>query len=265
MDYKAALKLLVQATLVTVFLVFFGIKSWERFEERKVVVTTAEEDHGSIFAPAVTVCPQNPETQVGLKNWTFNSKTMMDIVNSDMAKVVCEGKTYETIEQCIQNEAYNLTDAVTRTSKGFQSGHDKISDRFWNPEFSYVQAGLCHTLEANLTMGTDRFTEALRIELNENLTYWTFIHDPNLFLLNLNLDLPLNRMLLLEPKNKLIEMIVVKHHNLDVPSKRCNADPTYSFTGCIKQALSGEVGCRLPWDRWTDMSIPLCDQLHQYK
>ena len=91
------------------------------------------------------------------------------------------------------------------------------------------------------------------------------IHDPNYFLINMNPGLPFQVLSILESKMTMHQLIVVRHENLDVPSKPCNPDLSYRFTGCIKEVFSREVGCRLPWDRWTGLETPVCHHLHQYR
>jgi hypothetical protein len=38
----------------------------------------------------------------------------------------------------------------------------------------------------------------------------------------------------------------------------------YSWRVCIKNSLSSTVGCRLPWDRWSDPARPVCSALSQF-
>ena len=55
------------------------------------------------------------------------------------------------------------------------------------------------------------------------------------------------------------------HEKLNVPTKPCNRDPVYSFTGCVRKAFSSCVGCRLPWDQWTPISVTLCTTMDQFR
>ena len=43
----------------------------------------------------------------------------------------------------------------------------------------------------------------------------------------------------------------------------CDSSADYSFTACLRNSLSRLVGCRLPWDQWTDPAIPECEETRQ--
>ena len=55
-------KWLVVLVLFVIFLHFFGIRSLERYLKKKVLVTKTNELVAFIPAPAITICPFNPET-----------------------------------------------------------------------------------------------------------------------------------------------------------------------------------------------------------
>ena len=43
----------------------------------------------------------------------------------------------------------------------------------------------------------------------------------------------------------------------------CDSSAGYSFTACLRNSVSRMVGCRLPWDPWTDPAIPECWETRQ--
>ena len=47
--------------------------------------------------------------------------------------------------------------------------------------------------------------------------------------------------------------------------RRCNPEPSYSFTGCVRESLSKKIGCKLKWDSWTSEDVPRCQHLDQYR
>ena len=47
--------------------------------------------------------------------------------------------------------------------------------------------------------------------------------------------------------------------------RRCNPEPSYSFTGCVRESLSKMIGCKLKWDSWTSDDVPICQHLDQYR
>ena len=254
------IKGLVQLTLLVILLKYFGLQSWQRFKEEKTVVTSAEKNLGEISAPSVTVCVENPKTQMGYKDDFLESELAS---SSGIIGQICQGLQGEDIVRCLEEKTYNISTVVKQASKGVSGGTNRTDTRFWNADFSSASEGMCYQLEANMTLGTDQETDVLLISLNSALFSWVWIHDPKFFLTNSNPGLPFT--LTSIKSMKWYSFRQVLHKNLDVASKRCNPDPLYSFTGCIKTSLSWEVGCRLHWDRWTDRQLPECDKLEQYR
>ena len=257
---KSVAKGLIQGTLLVVVFYYFGLDSWHKYMDEKTVVTAVELDLGEIPAPSVTVCAVNAKTHLGLTDPALSSENfpMGEIVGG-----ICPGLEGDELVNCVQKNTFNLTMIVQNAEKGL-FGKNKLTDaRFWRPEFSNSRLGICQTLEPNLTLGNILATDSLCIELNNKFESYILIHEPNLFLLNLNPSMPFKSMTV--DGNKVFKFNAVRHRNIDVISKRCNPDLSYSFTACIKKRISREVGCRLHWDRWTDQSLPKCHRGDQYR
>ena len=58
---------------------------------------------------------------------------------------------------------------------------------------------------------------------------------------------------------------LTKQKKLNLQRSPCNEDPVYSFTTCIKEQLSKRIGCRLPWDRWSDQNRKICESENEFK
>ena len=251
---------LVQVTLLVILLKYFGLQSWQRFKDEKTIVTSAEKDLGEIPAPSITVCVLNPKTQLGYKDDLLGADL---VTSSDVIGEICKGLQGEDIVRCLEEKSYNISTGVKQASKGFLGDNIPTDSRFWNAEFSSGREGLCHQLEANMTLGTDQDTDPLVITFNAALSPWVWIHDPNFFITSSNPGLPITMMSI--KHTKWYSFRLVLHQNLDLASKPCNSAPLYSFTGCVKTSLSKEAGCRLHWDSWTDRAMPECDKLEQYR
>ena len=101
-----------------------------------------------------------------------------------------------------------------------------------------------------------------------------WIHDPDFYLASVNNDVLPSIYLTLEdqsenPQHVWLYVRAVYHSLLDRPGHRCQQDPLYSFTACIRNSLARRVGCRLPWDPWAVSTLhPACtrvDQVLQYE
>ena len=58
---------------------------------------------------------------------------------------------------------------------------------------------------------------------------------------------------------------LTKQKKLNLQKSPCNEDPVYSFTTCVKEQLSQRIGCRLPWDKWSDQSCRTCESESEFK
>ena len=249
----------VQVLLFVILLKYFGLPSWERYQEESTVVTSVEKDLGLIPAPTVTVCPTNPETFLGFKD---DSVRLEDFPNSEFVFELCKGLEGEDIVRCVEKKTFGLSEGIHMAKKGFVENF--TDPRFWSPEFSLSNSGICYQLETNITLGVKKKTDVLWIVFKTNKSIVSF-HDPNFFIIpNSSPGFPLN-VLVIGKRMIWYSFKLVQHNNLNLASKRCNPDPLYSFTRCIKTSLSKEVGCKLHWDRWTPQEIPTCQHLEQYR
>ena len=257
---KQFLKWTVQVVLLIIVVKFFGLQSLAQYRDEKTVVISSEIDLGEIPAPSVTVCATNKNTQMGFKD---DLLTTYDYPTSEIIGDLCEGLVANDIVDCIENNTFNLSTAVHRASKGFSKKIDLTGPKFWNPEFSYSSAGLCHQMNANISLGQSQATGVLWIELNSTFRHTAFIHDPKFYFFSSNPQLPFNSMLI--GATQIHSFRLVQHKKQNLASKPCQPDPQYSFTACVKNSFSKEVGCRLHWDRWSDPTLPVCHQLQQYR
>ena len=262
-------KIIVQIALFGIFLRYFGIVCWQRYQARKVVVTSSEYFQGELPTPAVTVCPENPEI---LRN--LSEKSLSDPIGSWCGQNE-ETETY----QCIESVTNNLTSSIRAVTCGHQEESPDVNREEWISDFTAPGQGMCFTFKRRQDMGIDFVKHSIMIHFLSNMSY-IFIHDPEFFAMNWNPALPFNNFLLEGNFVRTFKMITVQHRKINVPSAPCNPDTTYSFTACIKEVfsrefiilitiiqdvLSREVGCRLPWDGRTDSSYPLCGQLDQFR
>ena len=246
-------KILLQAVLFAIFFNFFGLVSWERYKEQRVVLTSSDEAVDNLPAPAITLCPIDHEDQIGF----------IDIIGQDdqpavqwkgkLISHVCRGKEGDEIAKCIEEKAVNQTTLAKFITQGFQPEKSLPDSSLWQTEFSHGIYGFCSTIQIPFPLGVDLAKEAIWVGLNNSYAFVVFIHDPNFFLINNNPSVPMN--VFLQDTGMIIyKMYVVHRHNINVPGKKeCNSDPTYNFRACIKEAFSQKVGCKQKWDSWTSL------------
>ena len=58
---------------------------------------------------------------------------------------------------------------------------------------------------------------------------------------------------------------LTKQTKLNLKHRPCDEDPSYSFSTCIKEKLSQRIGCRLPWDRWSNQDRNVCKSESEFQ
>ena len=136
------MKIAVKAILLFVAFIYFGMPSWRRYQAKKVVVTTSQDDQANLPAPDVTVCPAHPLTGYG-----FPSRK-----SSPKIGELCKGKEGADIASCVTNASYTITEAFPFTAQQGQLSSVEELGTLWVPDFSDTKSGLCYTLKGNFSM-----------------------------------------------------------------------------------------------------------------
>jgi hypothetical protein len=122
-DLKVVMKGFVQAILLAVFLKYFGLISWARYQAENVVVTTSERSEETFQAPAVTICPaaKNGNPFPGVE---FTPEDISAAIKGEFIEILC--KDDGEISRCIEEKTFNLSVVKYFTKDGIQGEH--ISD-----------------------------------------------------------------------------------------------------------------------------------------
>ena len=264
-NYLFCGKIFLQISLFAIFLNYFGLVSWERYKEQRVVLTSAGKHMENLPPPAITLCPIDHQDQIGYIDAIGEDDGPAVHWKGNLISHLCHGKEGDEIVGCIEEKAVDQTTIAKFVTKGFQKENSLPEQSFWRTEFSHGIAGLCSTIQIPYPLGIDLAKEAIWIGLNSSYAFIVYIHDPNFFLINNNPSLPMN-VFLQDAGMIAYKMYVAQRHNINVPNKKeCNSDPTYSFAACIKETFSQKVGCKQKWDSWTSLDLPPCEHMDQYR
>ena len=119
-----------------------------------------------------------------------------------------------------------------------------------------------------LRMNTNFNDNHIYFLLNHHHTYYILLHDSNFFFGFYNPSFPIVRESAVNPNltfNNYNNIVLTEVEELDLPEDPCNPDPDYNFQTCFKQSLSGQVGYRTSWDRWSHQNLPLCTNMEQFR
>ena len=261
-------KVLLVVSLISIFLNYFGLKSWERYKNQKVLVIKSWEKPDFLPTPSITVCSSSSGT--GFKNVTKETMRSATAEEKSIFEYICGGLEGEGLVECVENNVFDLGSIVQFEGYGPSIRIDRntvknfpINEEHWKMKFDSAESP-CRTFQNNQHIGT--IEKGLRIGLNQNMKHAVFVHDPRYFIRSKNPDIPVNECVLEPGTYDIMSMIVVEHRNLDVPSKRCNSEEKYSLTDCVREAFSKDVGCNLHWAKY-DLreDLPTCTTIDQYR
>ena len=261
-------KVVLVVSLISIFLNYFGLKSWERYKNQKVLVTKSWEKPDFLPNPMITVCSSSAGT--GFKNVTEETLKSATAEEKSILEYICGGTEGDELIECVEKNVFDLASIVQFEGYGSSIRIDPntmkdfpLIEKNWKMSFDYAK-GPCLTFQNNQHMGT--IEKGLKIGLNESMKHLIFVHDPRYFIKSKNPDIPVNEDVLEPGTYSIMSIKVVEHRNLDVPNKRCNPEEKYSLTDCVREAFSNEVGCTLHWaqnDFLTD--LPICTTVEQHR
>ena len=236
--------------------IFFGVPALEKYSnavvgEAKII----EKDLGDgLRPPAITLCPFKYNYQ-GWKNATKKDKDMDDQSYNRWCK---SANSTADFEKCIEENTFGLNDSVILAQKGLE-GENITDPEFWTSDVSQSLCGRCHTLDLDVKLGINALSDGIILNLNSELTYTIFIHEPYFYRFAFNsVAMPgVQRILSSEEigtKYLGLSLKLVRQERLNRAENPCNPEVGYKFSTCIKQSLSDTIGCKLPWDKHTQGS-----------
>ena len=240
-------KTILQLLLFCLFLGFFGIPSFSKYQKKETIVVKSEKDTVGIEAPAVTLVAT--KNKFGWKS-ARNESYWYNFVLYEH----CE-RINMTIEQCVQKDSFKLTDFLedARIEKAMNSSVSVFlnlssASADWGEDMTATAFGKYFTFKPPkfTTLNQD---SCMNFILLRNFTYNAFVHDEDFFVNNANpLGPPVNYWIFEGPsqKNHYQELILTKHTKLNLDQRPCEEDPVYSFTKCIKENSSKKVTNRQP-------------------
>ena len=230
--------------------IFFGIPALEKFSSAVVGEAKLVEKGEGLRPPAVSFCPFKYNYQ-GWKEATKESRTIDD---QSYHRWCNSPNNTADFEACIEEKTFGLNDTVVFATKGWH-GENITGPQFWTTDVSTAMNGRCYTLDIDVKLGIDAMTEGIMIDLNENLTYTVFVHQPDLYRFAYNpatMPMGVQKIISLKEIGRKyfgFFLELVRRERLNRAESPCNPNPGYKFNSCIKQSLSDSIGCKLPWDK----------------
>ena len=188
---------------------------------------------------------------------------------------------FTNMNDCCKNDTFARNEflmSVRIRSLGGQTKKDvnESSLSVWSEDVTAPYMGRHFTLKPSITL-TPKPDGILMFELNNTFDYKIWIHDEKFFLPNRSPFGPPGeywKYLTKYDKNKTEQerepglyhrITLTKQKKLNLKHRPCKEDPSYSFSTCIKEKLSQRIGCRLPWDRWSNQDRNVCKSESEFR
>ena len=261
LNTKPFVEVLLYVLLFSFFLVFFGIPAVAKYRrEETITISSFELTHG-IEAPAVTLIATNENT--GWKRATENTGVDSWFAFSLFAH--CKEINITDLEACISSDSIKLTDFLIEQGFGLYNFTEHKPS--WGEDMAVTVQGRHFTWEPTKVL-TPNATDVMIFSAYRNFTFQVFVHDPNFFVPNMN---PLGPpMSFWKFKGQTMpshyqEITLTKTKKLNLAHRPCEEKTDYSFTICVKESLSQQVGCTFPWGRWSQHEREVCTEESQIK
>ena len=243
------LKIIFTTFLVSVFFVLFGFPSINHFMSKQTLTVKNFKNFEKSDNPALTICPT--------KGYKYHGKNFNIFCNNS--------ENMEEVSDCINKNSFNISELVETASDG--KGENLMSQEYWVENFSLMSAGKCFTLNTSkVYIGSD-MNHPLILNFNTTLSQYTIIHDPNFFILGPNPE-TMPRILTIQNEDygtKVLYIKTTQHVKMNLPHKKCEERQVYSLTRCVRKMISKTVGCRAPWDHYSDEDFPVCHEIDQLR
>ena len=178
---------------------------------------------------------------------------------------------------CLKNDTIGKGEFLKSASVGpimrnSTSLLDESSSSMWSEDMTVTHMGRHFTLKPSRKLSPSH-NGMLSFELNTSFDYRIWLHDETFFLPNRNpFGTPSKLWKVVtepndtKPKPGLYHQITLtKQKKLNIDRSPCEEDPTYSFMTCTKEKLSQKIGCRLPWDRWSQQDRKVCKSENEFE
>ena len=218
---KGTSRVILQIVLFLIFIFYFGLPSVAKYQKKNVMMVNNVINTNGIPIPAISV--------VVLDNATRYES--------------CLFKNTSLVERCIDESAKNWTQIISSVVLGLT--RKKIVDLTngkMEEGFTHVLSPSILTLKLPYRIGPNDRDDQLFILLDPkyNGQYEIFVHDPEVFLLNVNPSVePILRRRELSGLFYSLELTEIVE--IDVPMDPCNPDVGYSFRQCIKRSVTSQV------------------------
>ena len=217
-------RLILQIILLAIFLHFFGLNAFAKYQKSEVMVVETSQDTDGIPLPAITIGIARGDLESELHRHCYDLNT--------------------SIADCIEAKTPNVSKILKGVLFGYKNTRTHLlQDSEIIEDFTATRAGRLITLTLPIKIGPDDYSDQFFLALEPTFVQ-IMLHDPNYFIFNDNpVGLP-TAMTIFDAKTMFKHyhrIALTKVQEMDLPSDRCNNDQSYNFNACVRKSLVRQV------------------------
>jgi hypothetical protein len=169
---------------------------------------------------------------------------------------------------CVETLTYNHTEVVTNVVRGYSKRESVMNPAFWEEIFQATWRGRCYTMRYPVPLSKLLDQDMLILLFSGNHGVYIDLHDPDYYVLNINPMAAKKTQIRLSTNTTFATFSMfatIQHIELNGPRDPCEDEPSYSFTGCVQESFSRQVGCRTKWDHYSGRDRPICSTMNQFR
>ena len=263
-----SIDLFLYGLLLALFMVFFGIPSVQKYQNKETIFLSSQKLTNGIEAPAVTIIALNNNTGYGWKTESDQTSSIMGRYTNTFLLDHCKEINQTDLETCISEDSFGLTDFLATATLGMtDSSEGKLNRSSWKEDMDATANGRYFTWNPQqlITPVPEHF---MFMTLFKNFKFFIFVHDIDFYFISTS---PLGTAIALwefdgsSMTHHYQELTLIKHKRLNLDHQPCEEAKDYRFTTCVMESLAAKIGCRRPWDNWTRKDRAICTERDQFK
>ena len=113
-----SIDLFLYSILLALFMVFFGIPSVQKYQDKETIILSTQKLTNGIEAPAITIIAVNNSTGYGWKTKSNQTSSVVGRFTHTFLLDHCNEINQTDLETCISKDSFGLTDILTKATFG---------------------------------------------------------------------------------------------------------------------------------------------------
>ena len=263
-----SIDLFIYGLLLVLFMVFFGIPSIQKYQNKETIFLSSKKLTNGIEAPAVTIIALNNNTSYGWKTKSNQTSSVMGRYTYTFLLDHCKEINQTDLEACISEDSLGLTDFLTTaTFQMIETSYGELNKSSWTEDMDSTANGRIFTWNPKRLITPD-WADVMFLSVYRRFRFYVWVHDTKFSFVSSN---PLGTTSAFfeingnSQPNFYQEVILVQHKKLNLDHRPCEEAEDYSFIRCVKGSIAETVGCTMPWDKVSQRDRAICTEREEFR